>query len=61
MKKFVINGHLTSTRDCDKGDCVPCVEDRAVGWTSRMVASMVEPEGAGTATGGGGYNHQMLK
>ena len=61
MKQLVINGHLTSMRDCDKGDGVSCVVDGAIGWTSRMVASMVEPEGAGTGGGGGGYNHQMLK
>ena len=61
MKQLVINGHLTSARDCDKGDCVPCVEDRANGWTSRMVASMVEPEGVWTAAISGGYNYQMLK
>ena len=61
MKQLVINGHLTSVRDCDKGDFVPCVADGVVGWTSRMVASMVELEGAGTVAGGGGYNHQMLK
>ena len=60
MKHLVINGHLTSTRDHDKGDFVPYVADGAVGWTSKMVASMVEPEGAGTS-GCGGYNHQMLK
>ena len=59
MKHLVINGHLTSRRDCDKGDCIPCVADGDVGWTSMMVASMVEPEGAGT--GGGGYNHEILK
>ena len=62
MKQLVINGHLTSARDCDKGYCVPCVADGAIGWTSKMVTSMVKPEGAGTATtGGGGYNHQMFK
>ena len=61
MKHLVINGHLTSTRDYDKGDCVPCVADGVVGWTSRMVTSMVEPEGSGTPIAGGGYNHQMLK
>ena len=48
-------------RDCHKGDCVPCVADGVVGWTSRMVTSMVEPKGEGTGGGGGGYNHQMLK
>ena len=47
-------------RDCDKGDWVSCVADGAVGWTWMMVASMVEPEGAGPG-GGGGYNHQILK
>ena len=61
MKQLVINGHLTSVRDCDKGDCVPCVADGADGWTSRMVASMVELEGAETVAAIGGYNHQMLK
>ena len=61
MKHLVVNGHLTSMRDYDKGDCVPCVSYGVVGWTSRMVATMVEPEGAGTSDGGGGYNHQMLK
>ena len=61
MKQLVINGHLTSVRDCDKGDCVPCVANGAVGWTSRMVASMVKLEGAGIATASGGYNHQTLK
>ena len=61
MKQLVINGHLTSARDCDKGDCVPCVVDGVVVWTSRMVASMVEPKGEGTATASGGYDHQMLK
>ena len=61
MKQLFINGHLTSTRDCDKGDCVPCVADGVVGWTSRIVASMVKPEGVGTSGGGGGYNHQILK
>ena len=45
MKQLVINEHLTSMRDCDKGDCVPCVADGAVGRTSRMVTSMVELEG----------------
>ena len=61
MKHLVINVDLTSTRDCDKRDCVPCVEDGAIGWTSRMDASMVKPEGEGTAAAAGGYNHQMLK
>ena len=61
MKQLVNNGHLTSARDCDKGDCVPCVANGAVGRTSRMVTSMVELEGAGTTAAGGGYNHQMLK
>ena len=61
MKQLVINGHLTSMRDYDKGDCVPCVSDGAFGWTSRKVASMVEPEGEGTVASDGGYNHQMLK
>ena len=61
MKQLVINEHLTSTKDCHKGDCVPCVADGAVGWTSRMVTSMVEIEGAGTVAAIGGYNHQMLK
>ena len=31
MKQLAINGHLTSVIDCDKGDCVPCVEDGAIG------------------------------
>ena len=61
MKQLVINGHLTSKRDYDKGDCVPCVADGVVGWTSRMVVTMAEPEGKGTTAGGGGYNHQLLK
>ena len=61
MKKLVINEHLTSMRDCDKGDCVPCVANGAVGRTSRMVTSMVELEGAETVAAIGGYNHQMLK
>ena len=61
MKQLVINGHLTLVRDCDKRNCVPCLADGAIGWTSRMVASMVEPEGAGNSDAGGGYNHQMLK
>ena len=61
MKQLVINGHLTSVRDCDKGDCVPYVANGAVGWKSRMVTSMIKPEGAGTTGGGGGYNHQILK
>ena len=62
MKKLFINGHLTSVRDCDKGDCVSCdVADGVVGWTWMMVASMVEPEGAGPGGGGGGYNHEILK
>ena len=61
MKQLVINGHLTSIRDYDKGHCVPCVADGAIGWTSRMVKYMVEPKGAGTDAGGGGYNHPMLK
>ena len=55
MKQLFINGHLTS------GDWVSCVANGAVGWTWRMVTSMVEPEGAGTGGGGGGYNHQILK
>ena len=55
MKQLFINRHLTL------GDCVSCVADGAVGWTWRMVASMVEPKGAGTGGGGGGYNHQILK
>ena len=61
MKQLVINGHLTSMRDCDKGDCVPCVADEAIGQTSRMVTSMVELEGSETVATAGGYNHQMLK
>ena len=61
MKQLVINEHLTSTRDCHKGDCVPCVADGAVGWTSRIVASMVKLEGEGTIATSGGYNLQMLK
>ena len=61
MKQLFINGHLTSMRDCDEGDCVSCVADGAVGWTSMMVASMVEPKGVGIVGGGGGYNHQILK
>ena len=61
MKQLFINGHLTSMRDYDKGDCVSCVADGAVGWTWRMVDSMVEPKGAGIGGGGGGYNHQILK
>ena len=59
MKQLFINGHLTSVGDCDKRDCVSCVANGAVGWTWRMVASMVELEGVGI--GGGGYNHQILK
>ena len=58
---MIINGYLTWARDCEKGDCVPCVEDGVVGWTSRMVGTMVEPEGGGIANAAGGYNHQMLK
>ena len=61
MNQLVINGHLTSVRDYDKGNCVPYVDDGAVGWTSRMVASMVKPEGARTTAIGGGYNPQLLK
>ena len=61
MKQLVINEHLTSMRDYDKGDCVPCVADEAVGRTSRMVTSRVELEGAGTVATASGYNHQMLK
>ena len=61
MKHLVINGQLTSKQDYDKGDCVPYVADGFFGWTSRMVASMVELEWAGTTGGGGGYDHQMLK
>ena len=61
MKQLVIDGHLTLVRDCYKGDCVPCVADGAIGWTSRMGASMVELEGVGIVVVGGGYNHQMLK
>ena len=61
MKQLVINGHLTSTRDCDKGDCLPYVADGVIGWTLRMFATLVEPEGAGTDAVGGGYNQQMLK
>ena len=57
MKQLVINGHLTSTTDCDKGDCIPSIADGDVGWTSRMI----KPEGAGTGAASGGYNHQMLK
>ena len=61
MKQLFINGHLTSVRDCDKGDCVSYVADGAVGWISRMVASMVEAKWVETTGGGGGYNHQILK
>ena len=61
MKQLVINGHLTSVRDYDKGGCVPCVADGVIGWKSRMVASMVKSEGEGTVAAAGGYNHQMLK
>ena len=60
MKQLLINGHLTSTRDRDKGDCIPCLANGVVGWTWMMVASMVDTEGAGLG-GGGGYNHQILK
>ena len=52
---------ISPQRETLIGYCVPCVADGAVGWTSRMVASMVEPEGARTDAGVGGYNHQMLK
>ena len=61
MKHLFINGHITSTRDHDKEDCVPFVADGYFGWTSRMFATMVEPEGPGTSPAVGGYNHQMLK
>ena len=31
MKQLVINGHLTLVRDYEKGDCVSCVVDGAIG------------------------------